>query len=120
MFEFINDLNNYEARCIARDDFDWGFISTASVSDGRHPHETAIRSNEYAPPDDLDERNKIIIVEAYDSVADAKAGHAKWIDIMNNNPPQELVDCCNAGIGELIEKISGAPTEVRVKDRDKQ
>jgi len=114
MFEFLMDVGNYEGRKVAKTEFEWGYISTCRVSDGSQPYETAIKSNEYASPDDPDNKDNMIIVEAYDSEENAQTGHNKWRDIMENNPPQELVDCCNAGVAELINALSEAPREVRV------
>lgn len=99
MFEFFNDVGNYEYRCVDRNEFDWGFISTARCSDGSHPYETAVSSDEYEDSDGDDSR--MIIVEAYDTKDEAKEGHAKWVDTMTNNPPEKLVDCENAGVASL-------------------
>lgn len=76
------------------------FISTARVSDGSKPYETAIRSVLY----DMD--GSMCIVEAYNTKEDAKAGHEKWLEIMTNGPwPDELVDCQNARISQMREEI---------------
>lgn len=72
MLGFLNDMDNYDDRVVGRDEFDWGYISTAQVSDGRQPIETAIGHEEY-------NNGKLVIVEAYDTVEEAKVGHARWI-----------------------------------------
>ena len=37
MFEFLLDAKNYKDRKVDRSGFDWGYISTAYVSDGKQP-----------------------------------------------------------------------------------
>jgi len=117
MFEFLLDAGNYEDRKIDKTEFNWGYISTCRVSDGRQPYETAICSNEYAKSDELTNTSGMIIIESYDSIKNAKSGHVKWCKIMRNDPPQELVDCCNAGLGQLIEMVDSAPKEIRTISR---
>ena len=100
MFDFLFAAD-YSSRVVGRDDFDWGFVSTASVTDGDHPYETAVSSRLYEDEDG--ETDSMIIVEAYDSHEDAEAGHAKWVEIMTSeSPPNELIDCENAAIGQLL------------------
>ena len=101
MFEFLKDVDNYESRCVERSEFDWGYISTAKVNDGRKPYETAIKHTRYHD-------NKITIVEAYDTVEEAKAGHERWVSTMTADQlPESLTDCENAciahtfGLGEI-------------------
>jgi hypothetical protein len=36
-----------------------------------------------------------VIVAAYDTEEEARAGHADWVKIMLKTPPDKLVDCCN-------------------------
>jgi hypothetical protein len=96
MFEFLNDLGNYETRRIGRHDAEWGFISTARVSDGRQPYETAVCHARYR------DAGKMVIVEAYDTSADAEAGHARWVAAMTSETlPASLTDCLNGEIGQL-------------------
>ena len=71
LFAFVNDIGNYEDRKVARDDFKWGFISTARVSDGRKPFETAIKHPNY-------NKGSMVIVESYLTKQEALKGHAKW------------------------------------------
>lgn len=92
MFNFLRDVGNYESRKVGRDEFPWGFISTARVSDGERPFETAVCHAEYND-------GKHVIVGAYDSMTEAKAGHQKWIDTMSApDLPSELIDCANSEI----------------------
>ena len=103
MFEFINDMGNYQDRKIDRTDIaDDFFISTAKVSDGSQPYETGIAHPEYND-------GKVIIVEAYDTKDQAKKGHKKWEKIMTNeNLPDQLVDCQNAGIAQLCDAFGSS------------
>ena len=103
MFEFLFDAGNYERRRVGRWDNESGdmMVSTASVSDGDHPYETAFQHPEY-------NQGKMVIVEAYDSRGDAESGHARWVKVMTEGPlPDELKDCCNAAVGQLLEAVGG-------------
>lgn len=98
MFEFPNDVGNYEDRRIARDDLtDDFYISTCRVSDGDHPYETAVAHPEYGG------NGGMVIVEAYDTAVEATTGHEKWLKIMTADElPSELVDCQNSKISQFI------------------
>jgi hypothetical protein len=113
MFEFLQDMGNYSSRKVGRDDFEWGFISTAVVSDGDQPYETAVCSDLYQ--DDDGNTEEMIIVEAYNDHDSAKEGHAKWVAAMTGeNPPAVLVDCLNSGICQLIGAMHKAPQQKRI------
>lgn len=96
MFEFLQDAGNYEDRRVGR--FDEGdlMVSTATVSDGDHPFETAVKHPDY-------NGGEMVIVEAYDTKDQAEQGHVKWVATMTADPlPGTLVDCQNAKISQLI------------------
>lgn len=96
-------IGNYEARKVGRDEFDWGFVSTCLVTDGAHLYETAVKHTDYRDDD-------MVIVEAYDTRAEAEAGHTKWVAAMTTEPlPDKLVDCCNAEVAQLLDAFSDAP-----------
>lgn len=97
MFDFFYDTGNYDDRKVDRSEFDWGFVSTARVSDGSKPYETGIMNLLY--------HTSVITVEAYDTKEDAIEGHKKWVKIMNENPPDTLTDCCNADISSLGKSL---------------
>jgi hypothetical protein len=102
MFEFLFDYGNYDDRCVGRWDSKDGrrLVSTARVSDGRKPYETAFQHPDY-------NKGKMVIVEAYDSKESASAGHAKWVKIMTKGPlPKALTDCCNAGVAQLRDAFT--------------
>lgn len=72
MFEFINDIINYETRKIARDTTNSGLeVSTVYTSD--EGYETA-----------LIDKNGVHPVERYPEKRDAEKGHNKWLDFSNN------------------------------------
>ena len=102
MFDFMGMMGNYESRKVDRWDDDLRMLSTASVTDGEKPYETAI-----AHPDYND--GKIIIIGYYDTKEDAQAGHDKWLNlILSDKLPTTLVDCANAETAKLCESIGGA------------
>lgn len=98
LFDFVQDMGNYQDRCVGRDNYEWGFISTAAVSDGQQPFETAVRHTEY-------NNGKIVIVEAYDTREAALAGQGKWVKKMTSaRPPRSLTDCANSHLQAMFGK----------------
>jgi hypothetical protein len=92
----------YESRKVQRDEFEWGFISTAYVNDGAQPYETAVEHPDYND-------GSMVIVEAYDSREAAEAGHLRWVAAMTANTlPETLTDVPNAEIASLVYFFSGA------------
>ncbi len=120
MFDFLMDVGNYEDRKIDRSDFDWGYVSTARVSDGSQPFETAVCSDQYARANDLDDTSEMTIVEAYDDADDAQIGHDQWVKTMTENPPEGLTDCHNAGIAKFGAGLGCDWNEVRVSALTRQ
>ena len=104
MLEFLDDMNNYEERKVDRFDGGYGkMVSTARVSDGRQPFETAVAHPEYNGGD-------IIVVEAYDTIEQARAGHAKWEGLMRKDAlPDTLVDCSNSEVQSLCTALGEKP-----------
>ena len=106
MFDFIQDFGNYQDRVVGRYDGDGTMVSTARVSDGSHPYETAFQHPDYND-------GKMVIVEAYDSKELAAEGHARWLKIMIDGPlPDCLIDCHNSEISQLLpeEKFPRKPS----------
>lgn len=94
-------IGNYNSRKIGRDNFDWGFISTAYVTDGSKDYETAVEHKNY-------NGGSMVIVESYDGKEAAKKGHDKWIKIMTSKKlPTVLTDCSNSAISNLYEACGG-------------
>jgi hypothetical protein len=92
-FSFFDMAYNYESRKVARTEIEGGFISTASVTDGAQPYETAISHPQY-------NYGSVIAVEAYDSLEAAKAGHQRWVEAMSlPELPESLIDCRNGEVG---------------------
>jgi len=101
MFNFINDMGNYEDRCVGRNDYPWGMVSTARVSDGKRPYETAVAHTDYC------DEGLMVIEEAYDTKPDAVAGHARWVKKMTAKKlPNKLVDCSNSGVQSMLDAFS--------------
>ena len=112
MFEFLDDFGNYADRKVARFDVDGGAsVSTARVSDGRQPFETAVSHPDY-------NSNKWVIVEAYDTKNEAQAGHDKWVKAMTTEPLlEELRDCANSRVEQFIDAVKGHEFVVFRRDR---
>ena len=66
MFEFLQDIGNYDDRKIGREEVNGFVISTAYTSD--EGYETAII-----------DKNGVHPVERYSDIVEAKEGHQKWI-----------------------------------------
>ncbi len=90
--------DTYEERVVGKFTQAGILISTAHVPDGQQPIETCIIHPEYG-------NSLSIIVEAYDTIEDAREGHEKWVGVMTSTElPDSLTDCANAaGIRLLIE-----------------
>lgn len=101
MFDFLKDIGTYQDRVVGRSEYDWGFISTAYCSDGYRPYETGIKTSEYARQGN--DKPLMIIVEAYDTKEEAKAGHDKWVETMKTRP-EYLDDCINCAWAELYNE----------------
>lgn len=101
MFEFMLDMFNYESRVVGRWDSETGdrMVSTARVSDGRDPFETAFQHPDYND-------GKMVIVESYGNEREASEGHERWVNVMTVGPlPDVLVDCANAGIAQVAQAL---------------
>lgn len=102
MMNVFSMLFDYEDRKVARDEFEWGFISTIRVTDGRQPYETAVAHSAYR------DAGKMVVVQAYDTLEQAVAGHAAWVSIITaEDLPEQLEDCCNAECAQILQVVSG-------------
>ncbi len=102
-FDFLKDFGNYDNRVVSRWDNENGskVVSTAAVSDGREPFETAVAHPSYND-------GKIIIVECYHTKEEAEKGHQKWLDLMlSDKLPLTLTDCGNAAVARLLDSVGG-------------
>ena len=114
MLNFLDMMGNYDDRSVAHSDYEWGFISTCRVTDGRQPYETAVCSSEYANVGDAKDTGGMTIVEAYDNPKAAQEGHDRWVKTMIEDPPNGLTDCCNAALTALGATLGMTFAEIRV------
>lgn len=106
MFQFFGMAGDYEHRKVARDNYDWGFVSTARVTDGECDYETAVEHKSY-------NGGKMVIVAKYANRDDAAKGHLDWVAKMTADTlPESLVDCCNSEIQKFCA-VMGEDTEHR-------
>ena len=106
LFDFLQDFGNYEERAIDRFEGNELLVDTCRVSDSTQPFETAVAHPTY-------NKGKIVIVEQYDTVEDAQAGHDKWVDLMTNNPPTVLHDVSTACAAQICRELGNLPPAER-------
>ncbi len=100
MFGFFNMLGSYEDRKVDRYESENCLISTAAVTDGDSPYETAISHPSY-------NSGSWVIVAKYDSKEKAQTGHDEWVKTMTADPlPVMLVDVQNDCISKLLPEDS--------------
>jgi hypothetical protein len=114
MFEFFQDMSNYNDRKVDRHEFDWGFVSTVRVSDGAQPFETAVEHARYHD-------GKMIIVEAYDDTELAQKGHNEWVEKMDGNLPAAISECSNSEIQRMCDGFEngGKPPTFMLQEESK-
>lgn len=96
MFEFFQDIGNYQARKVDCYNDERLLVSTARVWDGSQPYETAIEHPEY-------NEGKMIIVEVYDDRDAAQEGHDRWVSLMTGDAlPEKIQDCQNSTISSFL------------------
>lgn len=95
VFDFFKDIGNYKDRVVANFQDKKGLsVDTSRVSDGSHPFETGVKHPRYY-------EGHWIIVQAYDTKEEAKAGHEVWVSLMTAKElPKVLKDCQNAKIAQ--------------------
>lgn len=109
MFDFLAMADNYEERAVDRyEDEEIGLIiDTAAVDDSDKPYETAVSHPAY-------NKGKWIIVELYDILDTAQAGHDKWVAKMTKSElPKKLIDVSTAEIADLCDGVSGADWRIK-------
>ena len=75
-------------------------VSTVHPPEAHRLAETAISHPEY-------DNGKWIIVQEYDDLGQARAGHLKWVEIMSSpDLPDELHDVSSIAISVLIDVLS--------------
>lgn len=106
MLNFFNMMNDYKSRKVDRYEQGELFISTASVSDSTYGYETAVRHPQYND-------GKLVIVENYASLKDAKLGHQKWVKKMTAAElPDSLKDVGESKLALLLYSSPDAPTRI--------
>ena len=92
LFDFLQDLGNYDERKIDTYKKDGVFVNTCAVSDSSQPYETAIEHPKF-------NNGTMIIVQTYDTKGAAQEGHNKWVRKMTaENLPKAIKDVSTAGI----------------------
>ena len=101
MFEFLMDQGNYSDRKVDRYNGEEGvMVSTAAVSDGREPFETAVQHPDY-------NEGKMVIVECYATKELAQVGHDKWQErVEKETLPKVLTDCQNSEVSQFCDPDS--------------
>lgn len=102
LFDFLADMGNHAERAVAQYNKDGLYVDTCRVSDSSKPFETAVSHPAYND-------DKLVIVELYDTIDDAKEGHEKWVGKMLNNPPQQLIDVSTATVANLLRAMDALP-----------
>ena len=100
MFDFFDMAGNYESRKVLNDEWDGIEVDTVAITDASQPYETGIKDCRY--------HDSWIIVEQYDTKKQAIAGHRWWTNLFKNNPPQEISDVGDSGIGKLAKAVSNS------------
>jgi len=100
LFGFADMYGTYESRKVGRLDTEDGVsVSTARVTDSDKPYETAVMHPRY-------KKDEWIIVECYDTKAEAKEGHEKWVKTMTSKTlPATLMDVSTAQAAQLLDAL---------------
>lgn len=94
LFDFLSMQGTYEERMVARHEGEDLIISTARNTDAEKPFETAISHEAY-------NSGSWIVVEEYDTEAEANLGHKKWVRKMTSKKlPKSLKDVTTSGAGK--------------------
>jgi hypothetical protein len=72
-------------------------IDTCRVYDSKLPYETGIRHQAYND-------GHWVIVEAYNTKEDAIKGHQRWVKLLYNKLPENIVGIDHTEIGEIMNK----------------
>ena len=100
--QMLANAASYNERAIKQHQSKDFVVDTARVYGTFRPIETAVSHPEYN--DGL-----WIIVQAYDTEEDAVLGHDRWVEVLEAELPDELVDCINGEIAQLWVEAGGNP-----------
>lgn len=98
----LSMIGTYEQRKVANTVVGETVIDTCAVTDSTCGFETGIQSPLY-------NGGLWVIVEEYDSKADAKRGHARWVKKMAK-PPATLTDTSSCSIKRLLNAFGRQST----------
>lgn len=115
MFEFLQDIGNYEERKVARFENESGLlVSTVRVRDSKQPYETAVQYPEY-------KEGKLVIVATYDTKEQAKNGHEEWVKKMTAEVlPDYLMDVSTAGVAEFCDALKDNRWRMKLREKRSQ
>jgi len=117
LFDFLFDANNYEERKVERYEKDGLFVDTCEVSDQPEPYkfETAVAHPEYCNDDEM------VIVQLYESEAEAILGHNKWVKLMTSKKlPDQLIDVSDIGLTKILDELEEEGENGRIFKRNKE
>ncbi len=109
MFNFMDMMGDYSDRKV--DNFKQGklTVDTARVTDAAKDYETAVKHPQYND-------GAWVIVEIYDTKAEAQVGHDKWVKTMTTEPlPATLKDVSSAEIAELLDVFDDSWREYKAE-----
>jgi hypothetical protein len=99
MFDFISMIGTYDSRKVDNTVVNSEIVvDTCAVTDSAQPYETGIESKLYND-------GSWVIVELYDTIEEAQAGHDRWVEKMAN-PPKELIDVSTSSIKSLYNALA--------------
>jgi hypothetical protein len=55
----------------------------------------------------------MVIVELYDTVEEAQAGHDRWVETMLSNPPSVLEDVSTSASATILREMGELPPRER-------
>lgn len=113
MFNFLEMASNYENRKVDRFEGDNFFISTAWVNDSvNYPYETAISHPDY-------DNKRVIVIEQYEDIEEAKINHQKWVETFTKKElPEYLIECFAGDIAEACLDVGIFDIDHRIYRKD--
>ena len=97
MFNFLSMEGTHDLRKVDTYEKENLFVDTCRVTDSDQPYETAVQHPKY-------NKNKLVIVEMYNTKEEAQKGHKKWVRKMTSKKlPKILKDVSTSGIAKLLE-----------------
>lgn len=111
MLDYLDMMGTYKERLVENTKVGEGVVDTVRVTDCDQPFETGVSHPLYNNGD-------WVIVEQYDTKAEAAKGHKKWVKILSQEElPESLTDVNQCSIAKIAEEVLG---EKWTKDRVKK